>query len=83
MSLTQANGQGHCFAGHRSRQPRLFGKEKCGYHRRDVSETADFEILAIRVLKEIHSACVALVHLGVNAAGKTISSTTFVLRLAA
>jgi hypothetical protein len=37
-----------------------------------ITDTAEFEILAIRVLKELEPSCAALVHLGINAAGKTI-----------
>lgn len=37
-----------------------------------ITDTAKFEILAIRALREIDGDCRALVHLGINASGKTI-----------
>jgi hypothetical protein len=37
-----------------------------------ITDTADFEILSIRALKELEPSCSAPVHLGINAAGKTI-----------
>jgi hypothetical protein len=37
-----------------------------------ITDPAKFEILAIRALREIDGDCRALVHLGVNASGKTI-----------
>ena len=37
-----------------------------------MTDTAAFELLAIRVLRETDEDCKALVHLGMNAAGKTI-----------
>ena len=37
-----------------------------------ITDVGRFEILATRVLRELHPECKALAHLGVNAAGKTI-----------
>jgi hypothetical protein len=38
----------------------------------DLTDPARFEILAIRVLRDLHPECHTLTHLGVNASGKTI-----------
>jgi hypothetical protein len=41
---------------------------------RDISDAGEFEILAIRALRELDPDCAPLIHLGINSVGKTIVS---------